>query len=82
MSFLVLPVRVSLFHWGNSLKRSLVNLSVPTPPHDLSKWREWANLLLSINGLSYLPTPNKRMFPKDEDWEKWAWLFIKNYNLK
>lgn len=81
MSFIVLPDNVGLFHWGNSLRRSLSGLVVPIPPHTETNWWAWANLLISVNKLGYITIADKRMFPAEKDWRKWAWLFIKNYNL-
>lgn len=81
MSELVLPqANISFYNWGNTLKVTLTTLIIPTPPQSESDWRTWANLLLSINGIT-ATLPTKVAFPKDEDWRKWAWLFIKNYNL-
>lgn len=81
MSYIVLPSHVSLSHWGNSLKRSLTTLNIPTPPVDEKDWHAWAHLLIAINNLNYITLPDKNKFPNPKDWKKWAFLFIKNYNL-
>jgi hypothetical protein len=49
------------------------------PEKTAKTWWAWANLLLAINKLGYLTIADKSMFPKEEDWRKWAWLFIKDY---
>lgn len=81
MSAIVLPDKVSFYQWGNSLRQNVPNLIVPNPDKTEKDWWKWANLLISVNKLAYITLADRRMFPKSEDWRKWAWLFIKNYEL-
>lgn len=80
MSRFVLPDGVSLYHWGNSLRQNVPALLVPQPPRTEDEWWKWANLLIAVNKLAYISVADRRLFPKPEDWRKWAWLFIKNYD--
>lgn len=77
-----LPTTGTLYEWGNSLSRNVTGLIVPVPPKSTKNWWKWANLLISINKLTYISIADKRIFKKEEDWRKWAWLFIKNYNTE
>lgn len=79
MSNIILPVKISLYHWGNSLRQSLPELSIPNLPKTDENWWKWADQLIAINRLANITIADKRSFPKPENWRDWAWLFIKNY---
>jgi len=80
MSRISLPDAQTIYEWGNSLARNLPELQVPIPPKTDNNWWKWANLFISVNKLTYISLADRRVFKKPEDWRKWAWLFIKNYN--
>lgn len=79
MSEILIPDNLSFYTWSNSLRQSLPALNVPMPNKTAKNWWVWAYLFLAINNLGFLPLPDKAMFPKEEDWRKWAWLFLKTY---
>lgn len=76
MADILLPVMIEFEEWS-ALVRVTSNLEFPTST-SVKNWREWANNVLNLNNLSDLPIPDKLTYPKDEDWRKWASVFIGN----
>lgn len=71
------PYNIDFQTWCAQLAPNLSFLSVPNPlPVD--QWREWASQLILNNGnlLGNIPTPDKTVYPKEEDWREWASRFI------
>lgn len=80
MAFYTIPVpdkRTSFKRWVGSLSASLPHVTIPPCSRSDSEWRGWADNFMKSNDF-LLPVPLKRLFPKDEDWRKWAILMIQN----
>lgn len=75
---IMLPISTTFVAWANDLNRSLPMLSIPIPTKGVDNWWEWANSLIGINHLYNMPSGSKSMFPHNEDWKKWAFLFVQS----
>ena len=75
---IMLPIRTTFVQWANDLNRSCPSLNIPFPSKGIKNWREWVNNLIDTNRLYTLPSATASRFPNEEDWKKWAFLFIQN----
>lgn len=78
--FISYPKRdMSFYDWATSVSTSGVNVEVPVVPKDPLKWRDWAYALIRSSPLAIsLPVPLRSVYPKEEDWRKWAMQVIQN----
>lgn len=83
MTSIALPTHISFKDWILDLNRTFPGLIVPIPMENDSWWKS-SMLLISINGsiLSHVILPLKSAFPKEEDWKKWAFMFIQSITDK
>jgi len=81
MKSIVLPTHETFQEWFMDLNRSFPGLIVPTPLPDMTWWHS-AMQLISFNGklLSHVVLPQKSSFPKENDWKRWAMMFIQSIN--
>ncbi len=77
MAVITLPINITFKEWAQQLQIDLPNQNILNPP-DISKWHEWAEQLLINNSFYAAPLPNRQIYPKDEDWKKWAIYFVSN----
>lgn len=79
MSTINLPQHYTFREWFMDLNRSYPQLIVPTPLPN-QDWTTSALLLLAINGslIAHVVVPLKQVFPKENDWRKWAMMFIQS----
>lgn len=73
---IMLPIKTTFKHWVNDLNRTLPLLTIPIPIKGVDNWWDWVDQFIDINHEYKLPSGSKIMFPKTDDWVKWAFLFI------
>jgi hypothetical protein len=67
--------KMTFYDWATSFPDSSPGITLPPVPRETSKWRNWAYSLIRSNAASVnasVPVPLKSVYPKDEDWRKWA----------
>ncbi len=76
MSFGIIPYNIEFKRWASQLNNVIPNLTFPIPV-PTKDWRQWALALLILNPktLATIPTPSIFIFPKEEDWRRWASFF-------
>jgi hypothetical protein len=79
MRAVILPTQDTFQEWLIDLNRSFPGLIVPTPLPNQDWWK-LAMMLIFLNGklLSNVVLPMKQAFPKNDDWKKWALMFIQS----
>lgn len=70
------PSYISFEKWAIDITRSIPQLIVPIPRDGVKKWWEWVNHFIAVNRLYNLPLGNRTQYPHEDDWRKWANLFI------
>ena len=78
---ITIPERISFYDWACDLNRTAPRLTIPIPTKDDNEWWDWAQNFIFINNLSGIVVPDKKTFPKKEDWKKWAFFLIRNANI-
>lgn len=83
MVSIALPTHTTFKDWFLDLDRTFPGLIVPIPM-DKDSWRKSAMTLIAINGsiISNVVLPLKQSFPREDDWKKWAFMFIQSITNK
>jgi hypothetical protein len=72
---IVLPFGISFEDWGKRLIETFPDLNIPLPP-DQKYWWDWGRFLMNIPEFYQAPVPDKKIYPKEEEWVEWAIFFI------
>lgn len=81
MATITLPIGIDFLNWTQQIRDDLPNLSIPLASR-LDDWWDWANQLISVNELAYVPAATKTVFKDREDWRHWAIYFVETLNLE
>lgn len=79
MRSIILPTQQTFQEWLIDLNRSFPGLIVPTPLPNQNWWKS-AMQLVAFNGklLMNVVLPLRTAFPHNDDWKKWAMMFIQS----
>jgi hypothetical protein len=80
MAIVTLPIGIDFLTWANQIQDDLPDLSLPQASN-VNDWWDWANQVIAINELAYVPTATKTVFRTVEDWRHWAIYFVETLNL-
>jgi hypothetical protein len=75
LPLITLPIKITLEDWCAQLNNDLPLLAIPDL-RGFKDWQEWACQLINDNSLSAILLPERRIYPKKEDWAKWAVFFM------
>lgn len=72
-----IPNNLSFTQWIDGVKLDLYDYVIPVVAYE-NNWWKWVESLYIANNLVFLnaPLPSKIIFPKVEDWRKWASFFV------
>ena len=75
---ITIPLGMTFKNWINAVAIDVGHVNLPVK-FDESQWRKYAAALLLNKNFSGAPLPSATVYPKKEDWRKWAMDFIATF---